>query len=88
MDDLHDFGTGLRAHLGLEEEELELLAEPAASAEPEAVDEAVDVEPDAEQPTLETLIAFEQELLERERHLERRARTHAAAEERGGLTRR
>ena len=78
MDDLHDFGTGLRAHLGLEEEEIELLAESVAAAEPEPVEDDVREEPDVEHSTLETLIAFEQELLERERHVARREQALAA----------
>jgi hypothetical protein len=78
MDDLNDFGTGLRAHLGLEEEEIELLAESMTASEPETVEEIVEAEPDPEHSTLETLIAFERELLERERHLARREQVLAA----------
>jgi hypothetical protein len=79
MDDLNDFGTGLRAHLGLEEEQIELLAESVvAAAEPEVVEPAFEGFPEVESSTLETLIAFEQELLERERHLARREQALAA----------
>lgn len=72
-----DFGTGLRAHLGLEQAELEHIAdlEPARQHEPEheATAEAVqEHEPETESAMLETLIAFETELLERERALARR----------------
>ena len=77
MDDQHDFGTGLRAHLGLEEEELEQLETPAV--EPEAVaGEGPADEPDNEHAMLETLIGFEQELLERERDLAQREKALAA----------
>jgi hypothetical protein len=78
MDDLHDFGTGLRAHLGLEEEQIELLAESVAASEPEAADAPLDDQTDVEHATLEALIAFEQELLERERHVARREQALAA----------
>jgi hypothetical protein len=83
MDDLHDFGTGLRAHLGLEEEQIELLAESVAAAEPDPVEVPLDEPPGADTASLETLIAFEQELLERERHLARRE--HALAARAGAL---
>ena len=79
MDDpTHDFGTGLRAHLGLEREEIdELLA--AALLAPDVADvEVAEPEPDAADATLETLIAFEHELLARERELSRREKALAA----------
>ena len=79
MSDLSsDFGTGLRAHLGLEQAaELEhfAISEPAQQHEPalETIAEAVEEqEPETESAMLETLIAFEAELLERERALARR----------------
>jgi hypothetical protein len=83
MEDLHDFGTGLRAHLGLEEEVLELLAQSAHEPD-DLLDEAIldDVEaetlPDDGSSILETLIAFEHELLVRERELARREQKLAA----------
>ena len=74
-----DFGTGLRAHLGLEQAELDAAAEPAPEHEPEEPlpDAAVaehkhEEEPESESAMLETLIAFESELLERERALAHR----------------
>ena len=83
MSDLSaDFGTGLRAHLGLERAELDLLAaaepvpQPEGDEEP-APDLAAVQEPEAESAMLETLIAFETELLERERALAHREATFA-----------
>jgi hypothetical protein len=71
-----DFGTGLRAHLGLEQNELDATAEPAPEHEPEdepLPDAALaEHEPESESAMLETLIAFESELLERERALAHR----------------
>ena len=77
MSDLSpDFGTGLRAHLGLEEAEIEraAAAEPAPEQEPEEepFPDAAEHEPQTENAMLETLIAFEAELLERERTLAHR----------------
>ena len=77
MSDLSaDFGTGLRAHLGLEQElEDAATAEPAPEQEPEEEpipDIAAEHEPETESAMLETLIAFESELLERERLLAHR----------------
>lgn len=78
MSDLSpDFGTGLRAHLGLEQEELERAAsaEPAPEQEPEEEaipDLAAEHQPETESAMLETLIAFESELLDRERALAHR----------------
>ena len=77
-----DFGNGLRAHLGLERAQLDLVAEPttppqavaAAAAAPDApaaADAAV-----TEQ--LEALVALEAELLERERTLTLREATLAS----------
>jgi hypothetical protein len=75
MESAADFGTGLRAHLGLQQAELELVAAPATApehvlaAEP-AADADADQGPD--RGTLEALEALESELLERERALVRR----------------
>jgi hypothetical protein len=75
MESAADFGTGLRAHLGLEEEELELVAAPEVAPEELAVDEIEDAEADEiataahDRAALETLEALEAELLERERAL-------------------
>jgi hypothetical protein len=79
MDDpTHDFGTGLRAHLGLEQAEIdELLAEAAGVTEAAAADAPTDDEPDEDAATLEVLIAFEHELLARERLLARREKALA-----------
>jgi hypothetical protein len=84
MSDLsHDFGTGLRAHLGLEEAALELAAasEPDPEAAPAAAavtEVATEEAPESsESAMLETLIAFESELLDRERALAHREATFA-----------
>lgn len=75
MESAADFGTGLRAHLGLEQAELDLIAVPEAAPEEiaalaaELPDEAV-VTPDG--ATLDALVGFETELIERERELSRR----------------
>ncbi len=83
MESAADFGTGLRAHLGLEQEELELVAAPEASpetylvAEPEA---GADADRGPERGVLDALAALEAELLERERALaEREARLASRA---------
>ena len=78
MEDAADFGTGLRAHLGLERAELELVPElelsaGLPSAPPELTDDlaaaaaAAAAGPDS--AALETLAALEAELVERERVL-------------------
>lgn len=77
-----DFGTGLRAHLGLEQAELEHAPEPDDPPEDEPADApelepAAHEEPVSESAMLETLIAFESELLERERALAHREATFA-----------
>ncbi len=73
-----DFGTGLRAHLGLERAELDLVAEPTTPPQPAAA------APDAAvTEQLETLAALEAELLERERTLTLREATLAGRA--GGL---
>ncbi|MGH3071060.1 MAG: hypothetical protein ACRDNB_02170 [Gaiellaceae bacterium] len=84
MNDLpHDFGTGLRAHLGLEQSETDLDAEPEpapVAVVPERADVhvvAADVTEDPDGATLAALIAFEDELLERERTLAEREATFA-----------
>ena len=78
-----DFGTGLRAHLGLDAAQLELAAEPVAPPQ-QPVAELVEVEvgkTEAEQ--LDLLVVLEAELAERERVLgEREA---ALASRAGGL---
>ncbi len=65
----HDFGTGLRAHLGLDAAQLELAAEPALPPRPvaELVEAEVGDEPEA--VMLEELAALEAELVEREHSL-------------------
>ncbi len=72
MESAADFGTGLRAHLGLEQAELELVASPQAAQKPlQATPD--DDEPDPrEQAELDALEELESELLERERDLARR----------------
>ena len=75
MESAADFGTGLRAHLGLEQDELELVAAPEAAPEKLAVDEIEAIEADEiataapDRAALDTLEALEAELLERERAL-------------------
>ena len=75
MESAADFGTGLRAHLGLEQDGLELVAVPEPAHEQLAVDEIEDLaaaETDASAPdhaALEALEALEAELFERERIL-------------------
>jgi hypothetical protein len=63
-----DFGTGLRAHLGLDAAQLELAAEPAAPPQ-QPVAELVEVEvgDPLEAGRLVALSALEAQLLERER---------------------
>jgi hypothetical protein len=74
-DNANDFGTGLRAHLGLERAELEVVAEPIAMLQPTA---SVDAGPDAAVTEgLEALAALEAELAERERALTLREATLA-----------
>jgi hypothetical protein len=78
-----DFGTGLRAHLGLDAAQLELAAEPVAPPQ-QPVAELVEVEvgkTDTEQ--LDVLAALEAELAARERALA--AREAALASRAGGL---
>ena len=62
-----DFGTGLRAHLGLERAQLDIVAEPTMPPQPVAAAAAA---PDAAvTEQLEALAALEAELFERERNL-------------------
>jgi hypothetical protein len=73
MESAADFGTGLRAHLGLEQAELELVAAPAAAPEEIAVDDVDETAAAApDRDALEALEALETELLERERALAQR----------------
>ena len=75
-----DFGNGLRAHLGLQRAQLDLIAEPLTAPQPAA---AIATESDAAEPDtavteqLEALAALETELLERERTLTLREATLA-----------
>jgi len=79
-DDATDFGTGLRAHLGLEQAQLDLVAEPtmpplpaAATADDPAPDAAVVAQkPDAAVAQMDALAALEAELVEREHALSMR----------------
>lgn len=78
-----DFGTGLRAHLGLEQATLERGFESPVTPDeeplhaPAGAAHAEDEEPATPHEMLETLIAFEAELLERERALAHREATFA-----------
>ncbi len=73
MEPAADFGTGLRAHLGLEQAELELVAAPEAAPEEIAVGDAGRIAAAApDRDALEALEALETELLERERALAQR----------------
>ena len=83
MESAADFGTGLRAHLGLEQDELELVAAPEAAPEKIAAVEIAAVEVEAVEPkeiavaapdrgAFEALEALETELFERERQLAQR----------------
>jgi hypothetical protein len=78
-DESPDFGTGLRAHLGLERAQLDLVAEPTTSPLPAAAATADDpAAPDAAVVAqLDALSALEEELLERERALTLREATLA-----------
>ncbi len=70
-----DFGNGLRAHLGLERAQLDLVSEPAMPPNPAAAAAAAPDAALAEQ--LEALVALEAELHERERMLTFREATLA-----------
>src|SRR5688572_32163683 len=70
-----DFGNGLRAHLGLERAQLDLVAEPTMPPHPAAAAAAA---PDAAlTEQFEALVALEAELHERERSLTLREATLA-----------
>jgi hypothetical protein len=69
MQEAHDFGTGLRAHLGLDAAQLVLTAEPAAP-HPQPLAELVEVEVGEPETAREhALAAYEAELDARERSL-------------------
>ena len=75
-----DFGTGLRAHLGLERAQLDLVAEPTMPPQPAAAAAAAPgaAAPDAAvMEQLDVLSALEAELHERERVLTLREATLA-----------
>ena len=76
-----DFGHGLRAHLGLERAQLDLVAEPTMPPHPAAAAAAApDAAPApgaAETEQLDALVALEAELHERERMLTLREATLA-----------
>ena len=79
MESAADFGTGLRAHLGLEQPELELIAAPEtapdeleAAAPPPAPERDEDADRALERGMLDALESLESELLQRERELARR----------------
>jgi hypothetical protein len=76
-----DFGNGLRAHLGLERAELDLVAEPTTPSQPVAGSAAAPEAPSSTDAALteqlEALEALEAELLERERTLTLREATLA-----------
>lgn len=72
MESAADFGTGLRAHLGLEQAELEPVASPKAAPDPlQASPPGADSDR-REQAALDALESLESELLERERDVARR----------------
>ena len=78
METAADFGSGLRAHLGLEQANVELVAAPGAEPEelqadePEARDDAGRAPERAALDALEALEALENELVERERAVAQR----------------
>ena len=67
-----DFGTGLRAHLGLEHVEIDVVAEPQPRPEPVMASAPAAAEPATDTQLVQALLAFEEVLLERERELARR----------------
>jgi hypothetical protein len=69
-----DFGNGLRAHLGLQRAQLDLVAEPTAPPQPAVAATAPDA---AVTEHLEALAELEAELQERERKLTLREATLA-----------
>ena len=66
MESAADFGTGLRAHLGLEQAELEVVAAPVATPEVILAEPNADADQGPDRGTLEALASLEAELLERE----------------------
>jgi hypothetical protein len=78
MESAADFGTGLRAHLGLEQAELELVASPTAEPEPLQARPSANAHDPWEQAALDALAELESELHERERGLARRETSLAA----------
>ena len=78
MESAADFGTGLRAHLGLEQAELELVALPKTAPEPLLAPPDEDATDSREQAALDALEELESELHERERGLARREASLAA----------
>ena len=84
IEDAPDFGTGLRAHLGLERAQLDLVAAPTTPSQPigaaaTVLDAAApaDAATDALAEQLDALSALEAELLERERTVTLREATLA-----------
>lgn len=67
MEPAADFGTGLRAHLGLERAQVDLVAVPAAAPAEVLSEIAAAADAAPESAALEALAALEVELLERER---------------------
>lgn len=65
--DTPDFGCGLRAHLGLERAQLDVVATPGVTVE--EVEELIAADAAEERAALDALAALEAELLERERLL-------------------
>ncbi len=75
MESAADFGTGLRAHLGLQQAELELVAAPEAAPQELVADEPVlgaDADQGPDRGMLDALEALESELLEREQAIAQR----------------
>ena len=75
METAADFGTGLRAHLGLEQAQVELVAAPEVAPQELRADEPAareNADQTPEPAALDVLEALENELLERERDLARR----------------
>ena len=73
-----DFGTGLRAHLGLERAQLDLVAEADAAPAELASEIVAAAAAEPESAALEALAALEYELLERERIVAQREASLAA----------
>ena len=73
-----DFGTGLRAHLGLERAQVDLVAEPATPPHPAAAAPNAPTADAVMSGQLEALAELEAELRERERTLTLREATLAS----------